>query len=121
MGFNLLIMKLSISKTKSATNLYVSKSFREGKKTSSKIVEKLGTYEELEKKLNGIDPIEWAKAYIKDLNEKEKEDRKDVNIRFSPSTTIEMGESQSFNVGYLFLQQIYYELGLNKICKCIDY
>ena len=119
MGFNILIMKLSISKTKSATNLYVSKSFREGKKTSSKIVEKLGTYEELEKKLNGIDPIEWAKAYIKDLNEKEKEDRKDVNIRFSPSTTIEMGESQSFNVGYLFLQQIYYELGLNKICKDI--
>ena len=43
-----------------------------GKKHSSKIVEKLGTYAELQEKLNGEDPIVWAKAYIQKLNFLEK-------------------------------------------------
>lgn len=31
-----------------------------------------------------------------------------------------MGEQRSFNGGYLFLQKIYHELGLNKICNEIS-
>ncbi|MEG1821241.1 MAG: hypothetical protein RR201_03275, partial [Malacoplasma sp.] len=60
-------MRLHISKSKNSCSLYVSKSYREGSKTTSKIVEKLGTYDELLKKLDGADPIEWAKSYIKEL------------------------------------------------------
>lgn len=87
---------------------------------TSKIIEKLGTVAELEKKLNGEDPIEWAKKYIEQLNKKEKEENREVLVKHSPSKLIPKNEQRSFNGGYLFLQQIYYQLGLDKICKEIS-
>lgn len=110
-------MRLSISKSKNSTSLYVIKSTYENGVHSSKIVEKLGTFNELSKKLNGQDPIEWAKKYIAELNQKEKEEKLDVLVKYSPSKVITKDEQRSFNGGYLFLQQIYYQLGLHKICK----
>ena len=59
-----LFMRLSITKSKNASSLYVIKDVIENKKRTTKIVEKLGTQKELEEKLNGQDPIEWAKNYI---------------------------------------------------------
>jgi hypothetical protein len=113
-------MRLKISKSPNATSLYVIKSTYEGKKHSSKIVEKLGTYDELLKKLNGQDPIEWAKKYIEELNRKEKEETREVLVKYSPSKLINKNEQHTFNGGYLFLQKIYHELGLNKICMGIS-
>ncbi|MGL5084831.1 MAG: IS1634 family transposase [Clostridium sp.] len=110
-------MRLSISKSKNSTSLYVIKSTYENKKHSTKIVEKLGTYDELLKKLNGEDPIEWAKKYIEELNIKEKENKRDVIIKYSPNKMIDKDKQLLFNGGYLFLQKIYHELGLHKICK----
>jgi len=113
-------MRLSITKSKNSTSLYVIKSTYENGVHSSKIVEKLGTVTELSKTLNGQDPIEWAKEYIKELNRKEKEENLEINVKYSPAKVIPKGEQRSFNGGYLFLQQIYYGLGLNKICKTIS-
>jgi len=110
-------MRLSISKSKNSTSLYVIKSTYENGVHSSKIVEKLGTVKELSQKLDGQDPIEWAKKYIAELNQKEKEEKLDVLVKYSPSKVITKDEQRSFNGGYLFLQQIYYQLGLHKICK----
>ena len=45
-------MRLKVSKTKNAASLYVIKSTYENKVNSSKIVESLGTYDELKEKLN---------------------------------------------------------------------
>lgn len=109
-----------MSKSKNSTSLYVIKSTYENKKHSTKIVEKLGTYDELLQKLNGQDPIEWAKKYIEELNKKEKEEKREVLVKYSPSELIDKGEQRSFNGGYLFLQKIYHELGLHKICKEIS-
>ena len=64
-------MRLKITESKNAKSLYVIRSTYENGKHSSEIVEKLGTYAEILKKLDGNDPIVWAKAYIKELNEKE--------------------------------------------------
>lgn len=86
---------------------------------SSKVVEKLGTEAELREQLNGEDPYEWAKKYIKELNEKEKEEKQDILLKCSPKKQISKDEQRSFNGGYLFLQKIYHELGLHKICKSI--
>ncbi|KJS18521.1 MAG: transposase, partial [Peptococcaceae bacterium BRH_c4b] len=110
-------MRLKISKSKNAASLYVIKSIYNKGKRSTKIVEKLGTIAELENKLNGQDPIEWAKKYIEELNKKEKEEKRDVLVKYSPSKVIAKDEQRSFNGGYLFLQQIYHQLGLHKICK----
>lgn len=113
-------MRLSISKSKNSTSLYVIESIYENGKHSTRVVEKLGTVKELEEKLNGQDPVEWAKEYIKELNKKEKEQKRDVIVKYSQSKRIEKGVQRSFNGGYLFLQQIYHQLGLHKICKDIS-
>lgn len=115
-----IILRLKITKSKNASSLYVIKSTYKNGKHSSKIVEKLGTYDELLKKLNGQDPIEWAKKYIEELNKKEKEDNRNIMVQYSPTKLIEKEEQRSFNGGYLFLQQIYHDLNLHKICKKIS-
>lgn len=72
------------------------------------------------KKLNGQDPIEWSKKYIEELNVKEKEDKREVLVKYSPAEQINKDEQRYFNGGYLFLQKIYHELGLQlKLMKKI--
>lgn len=110
-------LRLMISKSKNAQSLYVIKSFYINGVRTSKIIEKLGTYDELLVKLNGQDPIEWAKKYIEDLNKKEKEEKREVLIKYSPTVQIPKDKQSSFNGGYLFLKKVYYELGLHKMCK----
>ena len=115
-------MRLNISKSKNATSLYVVKSVYNPKtqSNSSKIVEKLGTEKELREKLNGANPYEWAKTYIEELNKKEKEEKREGLVKYSPAKQITKDEQRSFNGGYLFIQKIYHELGIHKICKEIS-
>jgi transposase len=112
-------MRLKISESKNSASLYVIKSTYKNGVHSSKIVQKLGTVNELRKKLDGQDPIEWAKKYIDELNRKEKEENQEILLKRSPTKVIPKGEQRSFNGGYLFLQQIYHELRLNKLCAQI--
>ena len=113
-------MRLQISKSKNAASLYVIKTVYVKGKEQTKIVEKLGTYDELKEKLQGQDPIQWAKNYVAELNRKEKEQKRDVIVKYSQSKRIEKGVQRSFNGGYLFLQQLYHQLGLHKICNVIS-
>jgi transposase len=113
-------LRLSLSKSKNATSLYIIKDYIENGKRTTKIVEKLGTLLELHKKLNGQDPLLWAERYVEELNKKEKEENREIIVKFSPAKQILKDEQICFNGGYLFLQQIYYALGLHKICNLIS-
>jgi hypothetical protein len=113
-------MRLQIISSKNASSLYVVRSIYENGKRSSKVVEKLGTLAALEKKLNGQDPVEWAKQYVDELNKIEKEEKREVLVKYSPTKLIDKGEQRCFNGGYLFLQKIYHELKLDKICREIS-
>lgn len=115
-------MRLKVTKSKNAASLYVIKSVYNSKtqSNSSKIVEKLGTESELREKLGGADPYEWANNYIKQLNEKEKEETRKILVPFKQSAIISKNELHLFNGSYLFLQQIYHQLKLNQICKSIS-
>lgn len=113
-------MRLKISKSKNASSLYVIKDVTVKGKRTTKIIEKLGTIDDLSKKLEGKDPVEWAKEYIAELNKKEKENRYEVIAKFSESKQIPMDTKAFYNGGYLFLQDLYYDLGLDKICKQIS-
>ena len=114
-------MRLQISRTKNAASFYVVKSVYTNGKRTNKIEEKLGTYEELKAKLGERDPYEWAEEYVVELNRLEKEGREPVVIaKYSPSRLIKKGEQRSFSGGYLFLQKIYHEMGINKICSEIS-
>lgn len=112
-----LCMRLKTTKTKAATSLYVLKDvYIDGKRTT-KITEKLGTVENLKK--THANPIAWAKSYIADLNKMEQEQNEAIIVKFSPAKQIEVGIQKSFNGGYLFLQKIYHEIGLDAICSTI--
>ena len=113
-------MTLQLKKSGNNTYLYAIKSFRkENGKCTTKVVEKFGTIEELREKLGGEDPIEWARAKVAEMTSLEKEEKKRIVVEYDPSIYIQNGEQRNYNGGYLFLQKIYYELGLDYICKKI--
>ena len=114
-------MRLSIVKSLNAKQFYIIESFttKTGKRTS-RIVEKLGNENEIIKKANGEDPVVWAKKYIDNLNKAEKENNRKILFEKSTSKLIEKNKQNLFNCGYLFLEKIYYDLNLNKICEDIS-
>lgn len=113
-------MRLSINKNKDGTqNLYVIKSYRNDKGVStSKVFEKLGTYDELKKVHD--DPIAWANKHVEELNKLEKENVAPIIVKYSPATQLEKDKAVRFEGGYLFIQKIYHELRLDYICKKIS-
>lgn len=110
-------MKLKISQSKNSCTLYVQKAYRDKSgKSTSKIVERLGSLDEVRQRASGRDPIEWAKEYVARLTAEEKEQRRVVCPRLHPSVLIKKDDLQCAGCGYLFLQQIYYRLGIDRIC-----
>lgn len=100
---------------------YVQKSYRnEDGKPSTKYVERLGTLEDLEKRFGEEDPIGEAKKYVAELTAKEKENRKKIMLECNPAALIDKNIQRCYNGGYLFLQKVYHELGLDKICRKIE-
>lgn len=113
-------MRLVVKQSGRFTYLYAIKGYRtDDGKSTTKVVEKFGTIEELREKLPGIDPVEWARERVAEMTAKEKEEDKKVIIEYDPRLSIVKGEQRSYTGGYLFLQKIYYELGLDYICKKI--
>ena len=113
-------MRLKISKSKNTNLYYVIKSIYIEGKQKTKTVERLGNEQEVLEKSNGEDPIVWAKKYIEELNKKEKEGHVEVFEKYSNSKQIPKNVQKIFNGGYFFLQDIYYGLKLDKICKDIS-
>lgn len=113
-------MRLKISKSKNVELLYVIKTVYIDGKQKTKTVERLGSVAELRNRLNVEDPIKWAKDYIAELNKKEKEGTSEILVKYSPVKEIPKNEQFSFNGGYLFLQKIYHQLGLHRICSDIS-
>ena len=114
-------MRLSIRKSGRFTYLYAIKGYRtDNGKSTTRVVEKFGTVEELREKLNGQDPIEWAKNRIEEMTKLENEANEEIVWKLNPKAMILKNEQRSYNGGYLFLQKIYHELGLDYICKKIE-
>ena len=113
-------MKVSISKSKNKTIYYLSKSVWKDGKSTTKTVEKIGSHEDLLKICGDMTPLEWAKQYAAKKSAEEKASKQDVLMKYSSSVLINKNVRNSCNAGYLFLQDIYYSLGLDKICKSIS-
>lgn len=65
-------MRLSITNNKDSSSFYIIKSVTVDGKRTSKVIERLGNYEEVKIKANVEDPIIWAKKYIDTLNKQNK-------------------------------------------------
>ena len=113
-------MRLTITKTKNSESFFVIKSVTINGKRTSKVVEKLGNINDVKLKAQGKDPYSWAKEYVATLNKQEKENSNDVILKLSQTKTLKDNEQIVFNGGYLFLQDIYYKLGLHTICHSIS-
>ena len=78
-------MRLQIVKSKNAQSLYVVKTVYNNKKRTNKVIEKLGTYEKLKEKLYPVDPIEWAKKHVEELNKQEQEGTRTIIVKYNPT------------------------------------
>lgn len=109
-------MRVTKNKTKNGLSFYIIRSVDGG---STEVVEKLGTEKEIMDKYHCKDAEAWARERARKLTENEKESREKVLVPFRPHVLLDMDQKQSFQIGYLFLQQIYYELKLPLICNAI--
>ncbi len=108
-------MYLQTVKSKNAISYYAAKTVYEGGKKTSHIVEKLGTAKELGERYDDVQG--YLKRRIAELTALEKEARQEVLIRLAQGEQIEVGRQVSFNCGYLFLQKIYNELKIDRVCR----
>ena len=71
-------------------------------------------------KLKNEDPYIGAKKYVEELNKQEKEGNRKIIIKYSTNKIIDKNNNINFNVGYIFLEKLYYDLKLNETCKKIS-
>ena len=115
-------MNLHITKSKNAESFYICKSYAKANGgTTSTIVRKLGTLEHLllEHGPTRDDVLAWAKNEVKIETQKYKEEKKakTVLIPFHADRQLDFDKQAFFRGGYLFLQSVYYQLQMNKICR----
>ena len=112
-------MRLKTSKSKNAILYYVIKDYTniKGKRTT-KIFEKLGNQEQVEKKFGKTDTINKIKEYINELNNENKDEL--LKREYNPNKRIAPGIKRQFNVGYLFLEKLYNQLSIKNICNNIQ-
>lgn len=116
-------MKLYYDKRLKDPTYYIQQGFRNGKKTTTKNIKRLGKYSEL--LLITDDPLEYAKNEVKKMNEEYRSGRSEfiVTMDFNeriPSTDSPCSNSTSLNIGYLYLKDIYAKLNLSDFFKSVS-
>ena len=119
-------MNLHISKSKNSESFYIAKSYvKANGSTTSTIVRKLGTLDQLivEHGPTRDDVLAWAKNEVKLETEKYKKEKeaKTVLIPFHADRQLDYEKQVFFRGGYLFLQYIYYQLHMDKICRKLKF
>lgn len=115
-------MRVITSKSKNAESFYISKGYINDKGVStSVIVRKLGTLKELlsEHGPTRDDVMAWAKeeARLETLKYKQEQEARLIQITFHADRQLDFDKQTFFRGGYLFLQSIYYQLQIHKICR----
>ena len=115
-------MRVITSKSKNAESFYISKGYINDKDVStSVIVRKLGTLKELlsEHGPTRDDVMAWAKeeARLETLKYKQEQEARLIQITFHADRQLDFDKQTFFRGGYLFLQSIYYQLQIHKICR----
>lgn len=113
-------MRLGWSTSKNSVSYYAQKTIVVNGRNKSLVVKRFGSEKYICETYGVTDAKAWAKEQVRLLNEAEKEDSAKFNIELCAGTDLVMDEQRRFNGGYLFLQDIYYELGIHKICRAIS-
>lgn len=116
-------MKLYYDKRLNDPTYYIQQGFRNGKKTTTKNIKKLGKHSQL--LLITDDPLEYAKNEVKKMNAEYRSGKSEfiVTMDFNeriPSTDSPYSNSNSLNIGYLYLKDIYSKLNLSDFFKSVS-
>lgn len=111
-------MRLGYTKNKNSTTFRVVKTIRVDGKNKTMIVKTFGSDRYIRQTYGVTDAKKWAQEQVDLMNEAEKQGTA-ISIEFSSLKDLPMDQQRCFNGGYLFLQQIYYELGLDRICRAV--
>lgn len=116
-------MKLYYDKRLKDPTYYIQQGLRNGKKTTTKNIKRLGKHSEL--LLITDNPLEYAKNEVKKMNEEYRSGRSEfiVTMDFNeriPSTDSPCSNSTSLNIGYLYLKDIYAKLNLSDFFKSVS-
>lgn len=117
-------MKLTISKSKNSESFYITKGYINDKGVStSTVIRKLGTLNELLKEHGPTrdDVVAWAKqeAKAETLKYKKEQENRLIQISFRADRQLDYNKQVFYEGGYLFLQSIYYQLRLDRVCRKI--
>ena len=115
-------MRVITSKSKNAESFYISKGYVNDKGVStSTIVRKLGTLKELlpEHGPTRDDVMAWAReqARLETLKYKQDQEERQINLTFRADRQLDYDKQVFYRGGYLFLQSIYYQMHMNKVCR----
>ena len=113
-------MRLGWTTSKYSITYRAVKTVRINGKNKTQIVKSFGSEKFICETYGVTDAKAWAKEQVRLMNEAEQEDSAKFNIELCAGTDLVMDEQRRFNGGYLFLQDIYYDLGLHKICRAIS-
>lgn len=113
-------MRLGWTKNKNSTTYRAVKTIRVNGKNKTLPIKTFGSDRFICETYGVTDAKTWAKEQVRLMNEAELEESASFNIELNPSLVLPLNTQARFNGGYLFLQDIYYELGLDKICRAIS-
>lgn len=110
-------MRLSVKSSPNTTRLYIVDSYRDSNnKVITYTYKKCGELSELKKLYK--DPIKHFTEEAKKLTEERKKENSPLIVTYN-QTSENTSDRKISNIGYLFLQKIYYDLGLDKTCTKI--
>ena len=112
-------MYLNKVRSKNSVNYYACVGFREGGRTRTRVVARLGSRDELAKSL-GTDSDEeieaWCRRRIARIEEGRKEgDPEPVQVSLVPGKLIEPGRKVRLNAGFMVVRQVLHSLGLREM------
>ena len=114
-------MKLWYDKKSKDPNYFIQMGIRNGKKTTTKNVARIGRHSELLKITD--DPLAYAKEQVKKYNEEYQiQNRMSLEIKVDFAEKIKAAnaansKSTLFNIGYFFLQQFYHDLDIGSFFR----
>ena len=116
--------RISYSKSKNSKMFYIIEDYyKNGKRTTRKI-QKIGNTKEITELAckDNLDINTWLNNYLNNFNEEYKkvEEPEEVIIKKYSNRLIPKNVTNRFNVGYLFLEDIYYSLKIDKIVNSIS-
>ncbi len=109
-------MKLWYDRKSKDPTYFVQKGYRNGKKTTTKNIAKIGKHSEL--LMITDDPLAYAKEQVARYNEEEKNGKVSMEVKIDFNEKIKISDdlvssSTVLNIGYLYLQQLYHDLAVS--------